>query len=95
MRCECLDHLLILYERQLLRAAQAYVTYFNHARPHQVIRQKIPCGGAARASPERGRVIATSVLNGLHHKFSHRVLTTEVTARQAVRNERNLFPCKP
>jgi transposase InsO family protein len=69
LRRECLDHLLILNERQLLRVAQAYVTYFNHARPHQGIRQKIPCGGAARASPARGRVIATSVLNGLHHDY--------------------------
>ncbi len=33
VRRECLDHLLILNERQLLRAAQAYVAYCNDARP--------------------------------------------------------------
>ncbi len=69
VRRECLDHLLILNERPLLRVTQAYVTYFNHARPHQGIQQRIPGGGAARASPARGRVIATSVLNGLHHDY--------------------------
>ncbi len=69
VRHECLDHLLILNERQLLRIAQAYVAYFNHARPHQGIRQKISCGDAARVSPAKGMVVATSVLNGLHHDY--------------------------
>ena len=68
VRHECLDHLLILNERQLLRIAQAYVAYFNHARPHQGIRQRIPCG-AATASPAKVEVVATSVLNGLHHDY--------------------------
>ncbi len=54
VRHECLDHLLILNERQLLRLAQAYVTYFNHVRQHQGIKQRIPCGGVARVSPENG-----------------------------------------
>jgi transposase InsO family protein len=35
VRRECLDHLLILSEGQLLRVAKAYVAYFNCARPHQ------------------------------------------------------------
>jgi putative transposase len=68
VRRECLDHLLILNERHLLRAAQAYVAYFNYARPHQGIRQDIPYG-AARAPAAKGRVVATSVLNGLHHDY--------------------------
>jgi transposase InsO family protein len=40
--CECLDHLLILQEKQLDRVLHAYVQYFNRARPHQGIRQQIP-----------------------------------------------------
>src|SRR5215470_15612846 len=35
VRRECLDHLLILQEKQLQRALNAYVVYFNQARPHQ------------------------------------------------------------
>ena len=35
VRRECLDHLLILHEQQLSRVLQAYVAYFNQARPHQ------------------------------------------------------------
>ena len=37
VRQECLDHLLIVEERQLQRVLYAYVTYFNQARPHQGI----------------------------------------------------------
>jgi putative transposase len=46
VRQECLDHLLILQEKQLQRVLNAYVTYFNQARPHQGIQQQIPnsCG---------------------------------------------------
>src|SRR5258707_14547989 len=35
VRRECLDHILILHEKQLHRVLRAYVTYFNQARPHQ------------------------------------------------------------
>src|SRR5215467_7842114 len=42
VRQECLDHLLILQERQLQRVLNAYVSYFNQARPHQGIHQQIP-----------------------------------------------------
>src|SRR5256886_11872364 len=42
VRRECLDHLLILQEKQLHRVLRAYVQYFNQARPHQGIKQQIP-----------------------------------------------------
>jgi putative transposase len=34
IRRECLDHVLILHEKQLHRVLKAYVEYFNGARPH-------------------------------------------------------------
>jgi transposase InsO family protein len=34
LRRECLDHLLVLGERQLIRVLKEYVSYFNRARPH-------------------------------------------------------------
>ena len=46
MRQECLDHLLILHEKQLQRVLNEYVTYFNQARPHQGISaagSRTPC----------------------------------------------------
>src|SRR5438067_2153088 len=42
VRQECLDHLLIFQEKQLQRVLNAYVAYFNQARPHQGIAQRIP-----------------------------------------------------
>lgn len=39
---ECLDHILVLGEQHLYRVIREYVEYFNHARPHQGIGQKIP-----------------------------------------------------
>jgi transposase InsO family protein len=42
VRQECLDHLLIVKERQLQRVLHAYVSYFNQVRPHQGIAQQIP-----------------------------------------------------
>jgi putative transposase len=39
---ECLDHFLILGERHLSRLMKEYERYFNDARPHQGIGQRIP-----------------------------------------------------
>jgi hypothetical protein len=41
VRQECLDHLLILREKQLQRVLNGYVAYFNRARPHQGIQQQV------------------------------------------------------
>ena len=43
VRRECLDYFLILNERQPYRTVRQYQAYFNHARPHQGIQQRIPC----------------------------------------------------
>ncbi len=42
IRRECVDHFLIFHEKQLSRLLQAYVVFFNQARPHQGTRQRIP-----------------------------------------------------
>jgi hypothetical protein len=41
VRRECLDHLLILHEKQLHRVLNASVHYFNRAQPHQSIRRAV------------------------------------------------------
>jgi putative transposase len=71
VRQECLDHLLILQEKQLQRVLHAYVLYFNQARPHQGIgqqipeqRRSIPC-----AQDAGNEVIAIPVMGGLHHDY--------------------------
>ena len=71
MRRECLDHLLILHEQQLSRVLQAYVAYFNQARPHQGLQQQIPDLPASSLPTEArdGPILAVSVLGGLHHDY--------------------------
>jgi putative transposase len=71
VRQECLDHLLILHEKQLHRVLNAYAQYFNRARPHQGIKQQIPEQHGGPLSPDHDchRVNSLSVLGGLHHDY--------------------------
>jgi len=71
VRQECLDHLLILHEKQLQRALTAYVAYFNQARPHQGIQQQLPFSSeSSRSTSHEGtKVVAVPILAGLHHDY--------------------------
>ena len=71
VRRECLDYLLILHEKQLHRVLDAYVQYFNRARPHQGIKQQIPETQAGPVPADRagGKVLSFPVLGGLHHDY--------------------------
>jgi len=71
VRQACLDHLLILEEKQLQRLLNGYVAYFNRARPHQGIKQQIPelHRSVLCAQDAGNKVIALPVLGGLHHDY--------------------------
>ena len=71
VRRECLDHVLLLSERQLRRVLREYVeTYFNSARPHQGLSQRIPAAAASRlVSGVGSKVVALPLLGGLHHDY--------------------------
>ena len=71
VRRECLDHVVILSERQLHRVLREYVeTYFNSARPHQGLSQRIPAHAASSPVSEVGRnVVGHPLLGGLHHNY--------------------------
>ena len=54
VRRECLDHLIILSEPQLQQVLAEYaLSYFNTARPHQGIGQRLPLPGDSRPGPSR------------------------------------------
>jgi transposase InsO family protein len=63
VRAECLDHLLVLGEAHLRRVLTAYADYYNYARPHQGLDQRIPVGPAA--PPGSGAVRRRELLGGL------------------------------
>ncbi len=71
VRQECLDHLLILQEKQLQRVLNEYVVYFNQARPHQGIQQQIPerHRSVPCAQDAGSKVIALPIMGGLHHDY--------------------------
>ncbi len=70
VRRECLDHILVVGEPHLYRVIREYVAYFNRARPHQGIEQKIPePSPGVPAKQWKGKIIAFPVLNGLHHDY--------------------------
>ncbi len=71
VRQECLDHLLILEEKQLQRVLNAYAAYFNQARPHQGIGQQVPEDrrSVPCAQDAGNKVIALPVVGGLHHDY--------------------------
>jgi putative transposase len=69
VRRECLDHKLILNERHLLRVLREYVAYYNTARPHQGLQQRIPDPPASSGNPT-GTLYATPVPGGLHYSYA-------------------------
>ncbi len=71
VRRECLDQVLVLGEAQLRRILREYVAYFNTARPHQGLRQRVPDGreGCVSGATLPGSVRAAPILGGLHHAY--------------------------
>ncbi len=72
VRRECLDHLLVLGEAHLRRILREYVAYFNTARPHQGLRQRVP-DAAEECAPRAmlaGSVRVVPILGGLHQAYA-------------------------
>jgi transposase InsO family protein len=65
LRRDCLDHVLISGERHLRQVLTAYPLYYNEARTHLGLGKDTPLGRAAQRS---GRITATPILSGLHHR---------------------------
>ena len=72
VRQECLDHLLILEEKQHEPRAEARMwPTRNQARPHQGMAQQIPeqHRSVPSAQDAGNKVIALAVMGGLHHDY--------------------------
>jgi transposase InsO family protein len=66
-RRACLDHLLILNERHLLRVLTAYMTFYNERRPHQGLDQHCPVPLSSNQGD--GPVQCRDVLGGILHDY--------------------------
>jgi transposase InsO family protein len=71
VRRECLDHMLILREKQVHRVLRAYIEYLNRARPHQGIHQQVPERAVTSVVSDQlaDRIISVPILGGLHHEY--------------------------
>jgi putative transposase len=70
LRRECLAHMLVLHRNHLHRLVTRFVDYYNHARPHQGISQRIPARFDQNYHPQSGQAVSTPVLGGLHHSYT-------------------------
>ncbi len=67
VRDECLDKLLIINQAHLRRVMREFIAYYNTARPHQGIDQRIPISSAAPIGT--GPVQCRHVLGGILHDY--------------------------
>lgn len=71
LKRECLDHILVVNQRILERSVKEYGSYYNDARPHQGIQQRIPRRYGDRVYPTaEGKIVSKPFLGGLHHDYS-------------------------
>ena len=69
-RQQCLDHLIVLNERHLLRLVREYAEHYNRVRPHRSLDLEAPEPRPRLPKPpDGGRVGGRRVLGGLHHEY--------------------------
>jgi hypothetical protein len=69
-RRECLDQILILNERHLLRVLTTYADFYNQRRPHQGLSQRCPI--PLVRGPGRGTLSRGNLLGGVIHDYRYR-----------------------
>jgi transposase InsO family protein len=71
IRRECLDHLVVIGERHLLRILSRYIDYYNATRTHLSLAKDVPQGRSVQL-PSQGRVVEVPRVGGLHHEYQRR-----------------------
>jgi hypothetical protein len=74
VRRECLDQLLIVGRKQLVRVLRTYVGHYNQRRPHRSLAHATPVPmerAEARSKPDLGRLRRRDVLGGLIHEYEY------------------------
>ena len=71
IRRECLDHVIVLSERHLLRLLREYSTYYHESRTHLSLAKDAPAGRAIEP-PAMGEVVELPQVGGLHHRYVRR-----------------------
>jgi transposase InsO family protein len=69
IRRECLDHVIVFDEESLRHTLRSYIHFYHSSRLHLSLERDSPDG---RAVESIGKVVATSQVVGLHHRYTHR-----------------------
>ncbi len=72
LRRECLDHLIALDERHLLRIVRSYVAYYNKTRTHLALEKDAPEPRSVQAA-DGGVIVAIPEVGGLHHRYERQM----------------------
>ena len=69
IRRECLDHVIVLNERHLLRILRSYLGYYHSCRTHLSLDRNAP--DPREIEPRaKGDVVAIPQVGGLHHRYT-------------------------
>ena len=69
IRRECLDHVVVLDERHLLRVLRSYESYYHASRTHRALDGDAP-GGRPVEPPQMGGVVVHAEVGGIHHRYT-------------------------
>lgn len=72
IRRECLDHVIALNERHLLRVLRGYASYYHASRTHRSLDNDCPDPRPVEP-PEMGAVVVCPQVGGLHHRYGRRL----------------------
>jgi hypothetical protein len=67
IRCECVDHIIVLGEAHLRRRLKSYAPYYNETRTHLALENDAP---VSRPVQRTGVVRSLAILGGLHHHYA-------------------------
>ncbi len=71
LRRECLDHVVVLNDAHLRRLLRDYLLYYHSARTHLSLAKDAPEPRPVER-PDRGRIVETPLVGGLHHRYTRR-----------------------
>ena len=72
IRRECLDHVIVLNERHMLRVLRGYASYYHASRTHRSLDGD--CPDPRPVEPiEMGEVVAHPQVGGLHHRYGRQL----------------------
>ena len=69
IRCECLDHVIVLREMYLKRILSDYFDYYHRSRTRLSLDRNSPVPREVEP-PSQGEVVANPQVGGLHHRYT-------------------------